>query len=138
MAIVVTALLILMTCWSFWGWSVGDDRNIKWIRHYCGGAFVALMAILACGAGFMTARVMERSAARKSAFEVMQLIADRIEAGDSRRVVTELRALDHRGDPDEDAYDILEELPQLSSRLTETSSVRSRSQTAGLDSLGPH
>ena len=86
----------------------------------------------------MTARVMERSAARKSAFEVMQLIADRIEAGDSRRVVTELRALDHRGDPDEDAYDILEELPQLSSRLTETSSVRSRSQTAGLDSLGPH
>jgi hypothetical protein len=117
MAIVTAAILLLMTCWSFWGWTVGDSRNIKWIRHWCGGTFVILVAVLATAGGFFVARKMERSAARAAAKEVLQLVADRIEDGDSRLVLREIRRLDHADDPDRDAYDVLQELPELASRL---------------------
>ncbi len=115
--IVVAVLLILFTCWSFWGWSVGDSRNIRWIRHWCGATFVVMIGLLAAGGGFMAARGIERSQARRNAFEALQTIADRLEAGEHQRVVRAIRALDHRGDPDEDAFDLLEELPRLATQL---------------------
>lgn len=115
--IVIAILLVLMTCWSFWGWTVGDSRNIRWIRHWCGGTFVILVAVLSAGGGFMAARVQERAEARGRAFEALQTVADRLEAGETRRVITALRGLDHRGDPDEDAFDLLDELPDLTAKL---------------------
>lgn len=117
MAIVAAAILLLLTCWSFWGWTVGDSRNIKWIRHWCGGTFVILVAVLATASGFIVARKMERSAARKSASEALHIVADRIEGGDARLVLQEIRRLDHTDDPDRDAYDLLTELPELANRL---------------------
>ncbi len=66
----------------------------------------------------MAARTMERSSARDQAFEVLQAIADRIESGGQQQVVQGIRELDHRGDPDADAYDLLDELPELAAKLT--------------------
>lgn len=130
--IVVAILLVLLTCWSFWGWSVGDSHNIRWIRHWCGGTFVLLVAVLAAGSGFMAARVRERSEARDHAFEAMQTIADRLEAGETTRVIASLRELDHRGDPDEDAFDLLDDLPAFTAQLQEQrSSERSFAKSDG-------
>ena len=117
--IVVALLLILLTCWSLWGWSVGEFHNVRWIRHWCGGLFVILIVVISAASGFLVAQIMERSSARHNTFEVLQLIADRIDAGDHQLVSRELRALDHRGDPDHDAYDLLDELPQLVTELRE-------------------
>jgi hypothetical protein len=117
MAIVAAAILLLMTCWSFWGWTIGDSRNIKWIRHWCGGTFVILLTVLATASGFVVARKTERSNAQKSASEALHVIADRIESGDAQLVVQEIRRLDHTDDPDRDAYDLLTELPELVNRL---------------------
>ena len=78
---------------------------------------MTMVALLSAGSGFMAARVMERSSARENAFEALQAIANRVEAGDHHVVIRKIRALDHRGDPDEDAYDLLDELPELASEL---------------------
>lgn len=115
--IVVALLLILFTCWSLWGLSVGESCNIRWIRHWCGTIFVIMVGLLSAGGGFLTGRVLERSAARDNAFEALQLIADQVEAGEHQLVVHKIRALDHRGDPDEDAFDLLDELPKLVAEL---------------------
>ena len=122
MLIVVAAILVLMTCWSFWGWCVGDSRDIRWIRHWCGGTFVVLMTILSAAGGFLGARVQERSSARAHVFQALQAVAEEIESGNAESVAREIRALDHRGDPDADAWDLLDELPPFTARL------RSRSQ----------
>ena len=111
--IIVALLIILFTCWALWGWCVGEFHEIRWIRHWCGGLFVILIVLLSAGSGFLAARVIERSSSRRHTFEVLQVIADRIDAGDHQLVTRELRALDRRGDPDEDAFDLLDELPQL-------------------------
>ena len=116
--ILVPILLILFSCWSLWGWTVGDTKDIRWIRHFCGSAFVLSVALIAGGGGFMAARSMERSTARDKASDVLQAIADRIEAGGQQQVVRDIRKLDHRGDPDEDAYDLLDELPELTAKLS--------------------
>lgn len=121
MAIVAAAILLLMTCWSFWGWTVGDSRNIKWIRHWCGGIFVILVAVLSTASGYTAARNLERSAARTSASEALQVVADRIESGEARKVLHEIRRLDHSDDPDRDAYDLLLELPEFVERLQTSS-----------------
>ncbi len=115
--ILVPILLILFSCWSFWGWTVGDTKDIRWIRHLCGSAFVLSTVLIAGGGGFMTARSMERSAARDKASAVLQAIAGRIESDGQQQVVREIRKLDHRGDPDEDFYDLLDELPELTAKL---------------------
>jgi len=115
--VVVALLLILLTCWSLWGWCVGEFHNIHWIRHWFGGLFVIMIVVMSAGSGFLVARVMERSSARRNTFEVLQLIADRIDTGDHQLVTRKIRALDHRGDPDQDAYDLLDELPQLVAEL---------------------
>jgi hypothetical protein len=119
--ILVPILLILFACWSLWGWTVGDTKDIRWIRHFCGSAFVLSVALIAGGGGFMVARSMERSAARDKTFDVLQAIADRIESGDQQRVLRDIRKLDHQGDPDEDAYDLLDELPELTAKLNSQS-----------------
>ncbi|MCH2203059.1 MAG: hypothetical protein MK102_13895 [Fuerstiella sp.] len=115
--IVIILLVILLTCWSLWGLCVGESTNIRWIRQWCGGIFVLMVALLSLGTGFLIARTMERSSARRDAFTALQLIADRIEAGNSQLVVRKIRALDHRGDPDADAYDLLTELPEFVTEL---------------------
>jgi hypothetical protein len=115
--IVVALLLVLFTCWSLWGLSVGESCNIRWIRHWCGAIFVIMVGLLSAGSGFLVARVMERSSARENTFEALQAIADRVEAGDHDAVIRSIRALDHRDDPDADAYDLLDELPEFASQM---------------------
>ena len=117
--IILAFLLILFTCWILLGLFVGESCDIRWIRHWCGGIFVTMVALISLSSGFLIARVMERSSARSNAFEALQVIADRIEAGDDRHVIRKIRALDHRGDPDQDTYDLLDELPQLVAELHE-------------------
>lgn len=119
--IVIALLVLLFTCWCLWGWFVGESRNIRWIRHWCGGMFVVMVTLIASAGGFLVGRGLERSTARDNAFEALQVIGDRLEAGDRQHVITAIRALDHRGDPDADAYDVLDELPQLVEKLQDTS-----------------
>ena len=62
---------------------------------------------------------MERSAARDKTSSVLQAIAARIESGGEQQVVREIKKLDHRGDPDQDFYDLLDELPELTAKLNQ-------------------
>ena len=113
--IVIAVFLVLSTGWILWGWIIGEARDIRWMRHWCGTCFVILVATLSAGAGTMLARTMDRGALRESVLQVLQEIADRIEAGEPSRVVNEIRRLDHRDDSD--AHDLLDELPKFLMRL---------------------
>ena len=128
--IVILLLVILFTCWILWGLFVGESNDIRWIRHSCGAVFVLMVAVLSLGAGFLAARTVERSTARRDTFTALQLIADRIESGDSQLVVRKIRALDHQGDPDADAYDLLSELPEFVAEL------RPKSKSAAIATEG--
>ncbi len=76
-----------------------------------------LVAVLSTASGYIVARNLERSAARTSASEALQVVADRIESGEAQKVLHEIRRLDHSDDPDRDAYDLLVELPEFVDRL---------------------
>lgn len=78
---------------------------------------MVMVTLMASAGGFLVGRGLERSDARDNAFEALQVIGDRLEAGDQQCVFDAIRALDHRGDPDADAYDVLDELPQLVEKL---------------------
>jgi len=135
--IVIALLLTLFACWSFWGWTVGDSRDIRWIRHWCGAAFVSVLTLIAAGGGFLTAQSIERSAARETTFDALLTIADQIEAGGQGQIVRRIRELDHRGDPDEDAYDLLSELPQMTAKL-KSRSVTTAARSASVKSDSTH
>jgi len=130
MVLIGAALLLLTACWSFGGWMVGDANNIRWIRHWCGGTFVILVAVLSCGAGFLTARTWERSDARESTSNALQAIAAGIESGNGQYIARKLRAMDYRGDPDADAHDLLAELPTLTAELQRGKAVAATARSA--------
>ena len=117
MKIIVGILLLLTACWAFWGWCVGESRNYKWMRQWCAGLFVILVAILSAGGGALISGQLAKSAARRDMTATVTVLRERLAAGESTAVLRELRKLDHRGDPDADAFDVLDELPQMAHRL---------------------
>lgn len=115
--ILIPIFLMLFSAWMLWGWSVGESKNIKWLRQWCAPAFVLTAVLIATGAGAAVSHILTRNKVRDDVAQLLENIELRIRTGGADRVVSEIRALDHSNDPDAEAFDLLNELSVVNENL---------------------
>ncbi|HIE98977.1 MAG TPA: hypothetical protein EYG03_06195 [Planctomycetes bacterium] len=116
--ILVPIFIVLFSSWMLWGWTVGESKNIKWLRRSCAPVFVVTVAIMSAGAGAYIARTVTRNAMREDITNLLTTIELRIRTGGTDKVIAELQALDHSDDPDADAFDALDDVAQMAENLS--------------------
>ncbi len=116
--ILVPIFFVLFSSWMLWGWTVGESKNIKWLRRSCAPVFVVTVAIMSAGAGAYIARAVTRNAMREDITNLLTTIELRIRTGGTDKVIAELQALDHSDDPDADAFDALDDVAQMAENLS--------------------
>jgi hypothetical protein len=118
MQILLPIFFLLFTCWMLWGWTVGESKNIKWLRRWCAPTFVVCAMICSAGAGAVLTKVVTQQRIRRDVTELLETIELRIRTGAAASVATELRTIDHSGDPDADAFDVLDHLAVMEHNLS--------------------
>jgi len=116
--ILIPIFLALFASWMLWGWTVGESKNIKWLRCWCAPVFVVTVVIMSLGAGAYIGRAVTRNAVREDITHLLKTIELRIRTGGSEKVIAELQALDHSDDPDADALDALDDVAQMADNLS--------------------
>jgi len=119
--ILVPIFLMLFAAWMLWGWSVGESKNIKWLRQWCAPTFVVTSVILAAGAGAFLSRAITRQQVRGEVVKLLENVELRVRTGGADKVISEIQATDHSDDPDRDAFDILDHLTVMNKNLALTS-----------------
>ncbi len=116
--ILVPIFFMLFASWMLWGWTVGESKNIKWLRRWCAPVFVVTVVIMSAGAGAYIGRAVTRNAMRENIINLLATIELRIRTGGADKVIAELQTLDHSGDPDADAFDALDDVAQMADNLS--------------------
>ncbi len=119
--ILIPIFLILFAAWMLWGWSVGESKNIKWLRQWCAPTFVVTAVIIAAGAGAFLSRAITRQQVRSDVLKLLENVELRVRTGGADKVLSEIQATDHSDDPDRDAFDILDHLSVMNENLSPTS-----------------
>lgn len=131
--LLIPIFLILFASWMLWGWTVGESKNIKWLRQTCAPAFVVTAVLIAGGAGAHVSRMVTRTQVRNDVAKLLEHIELRIRTGGADRVVSEIRAADHSDDPDRDAFDLLKHLSVMTENLSpKTEELARHAEEAGL------
>lgn len=122
--------LTLFTAWMFWGWLVGESRDIRWMRNWCAGIFVALAILICLGSGAWFSRRISESRHREALQRVTQLLHERMNQG---RIEDVKDALQHLADdPDEwstHSEDVLIRLSVVTEALQKTARTRVAANT---------
>lgn len=116
--ILIPIFLILFACWMLWGWMVGESKNIKWLRHWCAPIFVVTAMLISAGAGGFVATHLVRKDVRSDVAALLQTIELKLDAGQSREVISEIRATDRSDDPDRDTFDLLDHIAVMQNNLS--------------------
>lgn len=116
--ILIPIFLILFACWMLWGWTVGESKNVKWLRCWCGPIFVVTVMLISAGAGAFITRTIVRRKIENDVAELLETIEQKISADQGQQVVAEIQATDHADDPDKDAFDLLNHLTIMQENLT--------------------
>lgn len=116
--ILIPLFLVLFACWMLWGWTVGESKDIKWLRRWCAPIFVVTVILISAGAGAVVTQVLVRQNVRHEVAELLEAIDRKISTGDAGEVVSEIRATDRHDDPDRDAFDLLDHLPVMHQNLS--------------------
>lgn len=117
MSILPPIFLSLFAGWMLWGWTVGESKNIKWMRIWCAPPFVVTTMLLSLGAGAMVSRTLIRRQARADVAAVLSSIRQNLEAGNTELVLSEIRATDQTGNPDGPDFDLLQHLGKMTDNL---------------------
>ena len=122
--------LTLFTAWMFWGWLVGESRDIRWMRNWCAGIFVTLAILICLGSGAWFSRRISESRHREALQRVTQLLHERMNQG---RIEDVKDALQHLADdPDEwstHSEDVLIRLSVVTEALQKTARTRVTAKT---------
>ncbi|MEQ9409423.1 MAG: hypothetical protein RIK87_16925 [Fuerstiella sp.] len=115
--ILIPIFLMLFAGWMLWGWTVGESKNIKWLRQWCAPAFVVTAVLIAGGAGAGISRAVTRQQVLNDVTQLLENIELRIRTGGADLVLSEIEATDHSDDPDRDAFDLLKHLAVMNEHL---------------------
>lgn len=107
---------MLLSAWLLWGWTVGESRNIQWLRKSCAPAFVVTALLIVAGGSAMVTRITLRQQAEDNVREILTGIHDRLQQGETVLVQEQLRRL-IESDPDQEPVDLMENLPVAASAL---------------------
>lgn len=116
--ILIPIFLVLFACWMLWGWTVGESKNIKWLRHWCAPIFVMTVMLISAGAGAFITRGLVRNRAREDVANLLTAIEQKIRLGQGQDVVAEIQATDRTDDPDRDAFDLLDHVNLMNQNLS--------------------
>ncbi|MCP4174808.1 MAG: hypothetical protein GY758_29015 [Fuerstiella sp.] len=119
--ILIPIFLALFAGWMLWGWTVGESRNVKWLRCCCAPVFVMTVMVISAGAGAKISRVIIRNSVREDIAKLLTAIEMQLQTGSADKVITEIRALNHSDDPDADAFDMLDDVAQMTANLSRES-----------------
>jgi hypothetical protein len=97
--ILIGVFFLLLTCWALLWWTVGESRNIRWLRNYCAIFFVIMAAVICFGAGAGLAHRYDQARYRKLVVEFSQLLEERLASGRTQDVQDALSHVNH--EPDE-------------------------------------
>lgn len=130
--ILFAVFLTLFTAWMFWGWLVGESRDIRWMRNWCAGIFVVLAILICLGSGAWLSRRLTEARHRNAVQRVSQLLHQRMNEGRSEDVKDALKHLAEA--PDEwstHSEDILVRLTDVTVALEKTARTRVADEEAG-------
>lgn len=115
--ILIPIFLLLFASWMLWGWFVGESKDIPWLRHWCAPIFVGTAVLIAFGAGAGIGQGLTRAKVRQDVAQLLENIELRVRTGGADMVISEIQATDHTGDPDRDAFDLLDHLSVMNENL---------------------
>jgi len=113
----IPIFLVLFACWMLWGWSVGESKNIPWIRHWCAPIFVVTLMIITAGATGVVTRLLVQKKIQTDVVALLRTFEQQIQKGNSQQVATEIRTALKTPDPDEDAIPLLTQLHVMHKKL---------------------
>jgi hypothetical protein len=116
--ILIPIFLALFAGWMLWGWTVGESTNVKWLRRCCAPIFVVTVMLISAGAGAYITRAVIRNSVREDIANLLKTIEMRLQTGSADKVIAEIQALNHSDDPDADAFDVLDDVTQMTENLT--------------------
>ncbi|MDG1896972.1 MAG: hypothetical protein P8J37_18855 [Fuerstiella sp.] len=116
--ILTPIFLALFAGWMLWGWTVGESKNVKWLRRCCAPVFVITVMFMSAGAGAYITRTVIRNSVQDDITTLLKTIETNIRTGTADKVLAEIEAMDHSDDPDGDAYDVLDEVTQMTDNLS--------------------
>ena len=116
--ILIPIFLVLFACWMLWGWTVGESKNIKWLRRWCAPIFVVTVMLISAGAGAFITKGIVRRNVREDVAQLLATIEHEIKMGRGNEVVSEIQATDRSEDPDRDAFDLLDHIVVMQKNLT--------------------
>jgi hypothetical protein len=116
--ILIPIFLVLFAGWMLWGWTVGESKDIRWLRHWCAPIFVVTVMLISAGAGAVVTRAMLRNNVRSDVTALLESIEHKIATGQSHEVISEIRATDKSDDPDRDAFDLLDHIAVMQKNLS--------------------
>ncbi|MEZ6127703.1 MAG: hypothetical protein R3C59_03415 [Planctomycetaceae bacterium] len=129
--ILIPIFVVLFACWMLWAWTVGESKDIKWMRLWFAPIFVVTAMLISAGAGAGIAVVLVRQRISSDVSELLVTIEDKINSGAAADVAAEIRLTDHRGDPDRDAFDLLKHLPVMQQNLAGEGNAETVAETTG-------
>jgi hypothetical protein len=119
--ILFAVFLTLATAWIFWGWMVGESREIRWMKRWCATIFVSLAILICLGAGAGISRRMTKTQHSDSVRRLTQLLHERMKEGRTDDVRDALQHLAE--DPAEGSShspDVLTRLSDVTEALQKT------------------
>lgn len=91
MLYLVPFFLLLVAGWAMLGWSLAQERRWDWFRRLCSQVFIITLCVLVAGAAGFAARWYTKRTLQNDVARTLDVIEDRLEAGDSAEVLAALR-----------------------------------------------
>lgn len=130
--ILIPIFFVLFSSWMLWGWVVGETNNIKWMRVCFAPTFVITAMLISAGAGVIVTRIVLKKELRHNVTELLTAIESRIAAGDTKTVLSEIRATDFTDSPDASDFDLLKHLPEMTENLSGGKQTIAKNKTPNL------
>ncbi|MFO0428691.1 MAG: hypothetical protein ACK526_19135 [Planctomyces sp.] len=109
--ILIAVLIVLFSAWMLWGWFVGENHDITWMRTWCAVIFVVTGLLISTGAGAGVTLALSRSRHRAEVRQFAESLEKLMSEGRVAEAHRQLRKVVERPDEwSDDSNDLLERM----------------------------
>lgn len=128
----ISVLILLFSAWMLWGWLVGENREILWMRNWCAISFVISALLISAGTGIGITVAVSRSHHRAEVRAFAEALERQLAAGRADQALEHLQKVINR--PDEwssDSSDLLERMSAETDRMQSSGPQQVAGRAAG-------
>jgi hypothetical protein len=128
----IAVLILLFSAWMLWGWLVGENREILWMRNWCAISFVISALLISAGTGIGITVAVSRSQHRAEVRAFAEALERQLAAGRADKARQHLQKVIDR--PDEwssDSNDLLERMTAETARMQSSGPQQAAGRAAG-------